>query len=563
MDIKESPPESTVSLVPASTTTTIGTVVKEPDLVTILEDVPLTNEQIEEEQELLEEGRLSEDEPNEKTPLLRSTETFEKSGSSFFTHNSRSLTTSFTTSQASLFIPSIQFSLYSSFLSISRSLDQHSVAISLPEKSANISGSSTPQSRSTTLSLIEKLSLDGKASTILALWNMISMILSSSSLLAMPYAVALGGFAALFVLLLIGFLGDFTAVFLIECLYDVSPKSRIRKRVRSSYAEIAADAWGPVGGRVVDFIIVSLAYCTCILMIMVLGSSMRDLFQDLFSMTVQQWCLLCTLAVLPTVFIKQLSFLAWLSMLAVIAVIILVFIVVGFTIGESSLWTLHNIPPFDLNSFPVSLGIIMFSYCGHTVFAGIEGSMHNPKMYNKVAHGAFSAATTVKCLVGLFSCITFGVSTQSIVILNMSLSKKTILSSIATILVIINVYFSYPLNMFIVSGTVDLVLLPKLPVCYKSKKYHSVWVFISRTILVFTTLGVAIAVPHFGFLMSIIGSLLGVCVSFIFPCLLHLQLKWKQLKWHNIVFEFFIILFGTVSGILGFVYSSMALKNSV
>lgn len=564
---KDSLETNTFSLTAAPSCTTnpanlASTVIKEPDLVTIIEGMPLTKEQIEEEQDLLEEAEDEHEfEPNENTPLIRSNETFEKSGSSFFTHNSKSFTTTFTTSQASLFIPSFQFSLYSSIVSISRSLNQRSVAISIPDRSGQNGESS--KSKSTTMTLFEKLSEDGQATTILALWNMINMILASSSVLAMPYAIALGGFAALFLILVIGFFDDITSVLLVDCLYEISPKSRLRKRVRASFAEIAADVWGPMGGRLVDFITVGLSYCSCVLMVMMLGSSMMDLFRNLIVLSIQEWCLLCALAMLPTVFVKRLSILAWLSMLAVLAVFIIVFILLDFCLGESNSWALENIPSFNLNTFPISLGIILFSYCGHTVFPGIEGSMQEPKKYKKVSHGAFSSVTAIKFLVGLFGCLTFGSSTQSIAILNLSSSHASILSKIATFMVIVNVYFSYPLNMFVVSGTLDIVLLPKFPICYKDKRYNYLWVFGTRTILVLSTLGIAIAVPHFGLLMSIFGSLFGVCITLIFPCLFHLQLKWNKLRWYSKVSEMFIVLFGIVAGILGLIYSSVALKNAL
>lgn len=553
---KENLETNTFSVTTASSQVPLAsTVIKEPELVTIIEDMPLTMEQIEEEQDLLEEAE-DELEPNENTPLIRSTETaFDKSGSSFFTHNSKSFTTTFTTSQASLFIPSFQFSLYSSVVSISRSLNQRSVAISMNGESS--------KSKSTTMTLFERLSEDGQATTILALWNMINMILASSSVLAMPYTIALGGFAALFLILVIGFFDDITSVLLVECLYEISPKSRLRKRVRASYAEIAADVWGPMGGRLVDFITVSLSYCCCVLMVMVMGSSIMELLRSLVVLSLQEWCLLCALAMLPTVFIKRLSILAWLSMLAVLAVFIIIFIVLGFSLGDSNTWALENIPSFNLNTFSVSLGIIMFSYCGHTVFPGIEGSMQEPKKYKKVSHGAFTSVTVMKFLVALFCCLTFGSNTQSIVILNLSSSYGSILSKIATFLVIVNIYFSYPLNMFVVSGTLDIVLLPKFPICYKDKRYNYLWVFVTRTILVFSTLGIAIAVPHFGLLMSIFGSLFGVCITLIFPCLFHLQLKWNKLRWYSKLFEMFIVLFGMAAGTLGLIYSSIALKNAV
>ena len=311
-----------------------------------------------------------------------------------------------------------------------------------------------------------------------------------------------------------------------------------------------------------DFITVSLSYSSCVLFVMVLGKSMKDLLSSQVELSLQEWCLMCTVALLLTVFIKTLSVLAWLSMLAVIAVFIIVFVLLGFSLGDYNTWEWANIPSFDLNTFPISLGIILFSYCGHTVFPGIEVSMQEPKKYKKVSHWGFSLVTVLKFLVGLLCCLTFGSKTQSIVLLNLSVAHASILSKVASLLVVINVYFSYPLNMFVVSGTLDILLLPKFPLCYNKKRYNYLWVLSTRVILVFSTLGIALAVPHFGLLMSVFGSVFGVCITLIFPCLFHLQLKWNKLQWYQIAFELFIILFGVGAGVLGLIYSSIALKNA-
>ena len=558
---KDSTEMNLLSTASSPASVSCSTVLKEPELVTIVEDMPLTTEQIEEEQ-LLEavEDEYDIEPPNEGTPLLRSSEMgFEKSGSSFCTHNSKSFTTTFTTSQASLFIPSFQFSLYSSMVSITRSLNgslnQRSVALSIHDRESS-------KSKSGTVSLLERMTEDGQAPTLLALCNLINMTIASSSVIAFPYAIALGGFAALFLILVIGFFAGVTSVLLIDCLYEISPKSRLRKRVRASYAEIGADTWGPIGGRLVDFITVSLSYSSCVLFVMVLGKSMKDLLSSQVELSLQEWCLMCTVALLLTVFIKTLSVLAWLSMLAVIAVFIIVFVLLGFSLGDYNTWEWANIPSFDLNTFPISLGIILFSYCGHTVFPGIEVSMQEPKKYKKVSHWGFSLVTALKFLVGLFCCLTFGSKTQSIVLLNLSVAHASILSKVASLLVVINVYFSYPLNMFVVSGTLDILLLPKFPLCYNKKRYNYLWVLSTRVILVFSTLGLALAVPHFGLLMSVFGSVFGVCITLIFPCLFHLQLKWNKLQWYQIASELFIILFGVGAGVLGLIYSSIALKNA-
>ena len=534
---------------PASTCVPPGrTMISEPHLATINEDIPL---QITGQHGAKGELDLK---PDETTPLLFSIETgSEESASCADTHTSKSNSIS---SQASMFMASFQLSLHSSMVIISQSLNS-----SYKQRSLTLSIQDREVSKTTTL--IERLSDDARAPAKLALWHVLNVIISSNSVLGMPFAIALGGLAALPLTLLIGVLEGMTSVLLIDCLYEISPKSRLRKRVRASYSDIAGDVWGPKGGHIVDVIRIGLTYGSCVLRIMVLGNTMKDLLSNQVDLSLQEWCLVCTVALLLAVFMKRLSALAWLSMLAVLAAFIIFFILLGFSLSRVKAWKWENILFFDLNTLPVSMSIIVYSYCGHPVFPAVEGSMREPKRYNTISHWAFFLSTAMKFLVGLFCFLVFGTNTQSIVLLNLSATNASILSKITSILVLINMYFSYPVNMFIVSGTIDILVLPKLPTFLRKKGYKLLWVLSSRVILVFSTLGVALAVPRFGLLMGVFGSVLGACITLIFPCIFHLKLKWNKLRWYHIAFEMFIILFAVVVGVLGLIFSSIAIKKSL
>lgn len=552
-------PEIEITVDPSVQSTVVQSVVKEPELVTIIEDKPLTTEQLEQEHDFGKDDSYDSSLPGEHTPLLRSTEGEVNRSTDFLS--------TFTTSQASLFIPSVQFSLYSSrghghsILSSSR---KGSVAgRDSRHQSINSVHSVNVKGQSYSASILARIAEDGQASAGLALWNIINMINGTSGLLGTPYAVAIGGLPALAVVIIVGILTNFAGILLIDCLYKVCPKTKLRKKVRLSYAEIGAACWGPVGGKLVDFMTVSMCYCTTVLFIVMLGSSMMGLVKSAAHITLTEWCLICACLVLPLVFIKQLSILAWLSMLAVVSIILCALIVIGYCLGEWRKWDIHNIPTFNADRFPVAIAIIVFGYCGHSVFPGIEGSMRKPKKFKKISYIAFSIVTVAKITLGFVACLLFGNSTNPLVTLNLSTDPNSVLSKIAIVLVMINIYFSYPLNMFVASETLDIIVLPKLPSSLaKGGKCHVVWLLLTRTALLFSTFGIAIAIPNIGPLMGIFGSILGACISFIFPSLFHLKLKWKNLKWYNKVAEIGVALFGIVAGILGLVYSSIALKKT-
>lgn len=50
------------------------------------------------------------------------------------------------------------------------------------------------------------------------------------------------------------------------------------------------------------------------------------------------------------------------------------------------------------------------------------------------------------------------------------------------------------------------------------------WVNLWRTLLVLFTAGVAMAIPHFGDFIAVVGSMGSTMLAFVFPALFHLKL---------------------------------------
>ena len=77
-----------------------------------------------------------------------------------------------------------------------------------------------------------------------------------------------------------------------------------------------------------------------------------------------------------------------------------------------------------------------------------------------------------------------------------------------------------------------------------------------RTLLVISTVAVALAVPFFGYLMALIGSLLSCSVSIILPSICYLKLFGTSIAKHEMSLVFIILILGIGTGIVG-TYSSL------
>jgi len=410
-----------------------------------------------------------------------------------------------------------------------------------------------------TISLVEKECLDRQASAILAGWNVTNLI-QGMGILGVPYAVREGGVAAVICIFIVALFCDVTGILLVDCLYEISPRSKLRKRVRESYPDIGDAVWPGVGGKVVSVVQTIELYAAAMLYLILLTTMFAQITEKYVPLSLNEWAVICAVAVLPSVFIKRLSLIAWMSMLAVFSLMSALIIMMAYCILQSDQWTWNNIPSFHISTFPVGFGIVTFSYCAHAVFPGIEGSMKEPKNFNKMMHVSFFISAIMKTLFGLFAVLTFGILTDQVFTVN--LAENVAFNTAATVLVAMNVFFSFPLPLFVVVETFDNNLGPYFPHLAKGTKYHWYWLLLTRTILVTFALFIALVVPHFGLLMGFVGSFTGTCLSFGFPCIAHLKLRWKYLRWYHITGEIVLIVFGVLAGGLGLVYSGKALVDS-
>ena len=410
-----------------------------------------------------------------------------------------------------------------------------------------------------TASLVEKECDDRNASAVLAGWNVTNMI-QGMGILGIPYAVREGGLAAAVCIFTVALFCDYTGIYLVECLYEVSPRSQRRKRVRRNYPDIGEAVWPGFGGRLVNIVQCVELYAATILYLVLLTTMFSQITAKYVTLSVERWAVLCAVAVLPSVFIQRLSLIAWMSMLAVFSLVAAIITTITYCVIHSDHWTTDNIPPFNITQFPVGLGIVTFSYCAHAVFPGIEGSMSKPEQFNAMMHISFFIAAVTKTLFGVFAVLTFGIATNQVVTVN--LAENVAFNTTATVFVALNVFFSFPLPLFVIVDAFDSALLPYYPHVARGTRHHWFWLVLTRTLMVTFALFVGLVIPHFGLLMGFVGSFTGTFLSFCFPCLFHLKLRWRFLRWYHIIWEVFLIVFGLIAGGFGLFYSGKALIDS-
>lgn len=416
------------------------------------------------------------------------------------------------------------------------------------------------KSATMTISLLEKPSDDRRASAFLAGWNVTNLI-QGTGILGVPYAVRMGGWAAVAANAIIAFLCCYTGKLLIECLYEKSKRTGQVKRVRVNYPEVGEAVWPGWGNRIVSIVQFCEMFGGVISYLVLLGTIFSDIMYKYAPFDIYTWCTISACIALPGLFVRRVSVIAWISMISVFALMSSILTIIIYSITQYKDMSIVNIPPFDINKFPVGFGVIVFSYTAHAVFPGVEGSMRHPEQYPMMMNIAFLLAAVVKVAFGLLPVLRFGQGTEQAITVNLKTSQPFYI--LANALVVTNVFTAFPIVSYIVLETFDHKILPYFPHLHKDSGYHWVWIIISRPLVLTFGLLMAIVVPHFGLFMGLVGSFTGTCLCFVFPCFFHMVLKWNELKWYNIVVRVSIIIIGLICGALGIVFTGKELAKAV
>eukprot|EP00252_Welwitschia_mirabilis_P016195 TRINITY_DN3575_c0_g1_i5.p1 TRINITY_DN3575_c0_g1~~TRINITY_DN3575_c0_g1_i5.p1 ORF type:complete len:551 (+),score=33.61 TRINITY_DN3575_c0_g1_i5:43-1695(+) len=374
-----------------------------------------------------------------------------------------------------------------------------------------------------------------------ALLNAVN-VLCGVGLLSTPYAVKEGGWLGMVVLLAFAVLSGYTGILLKECLKS---KDEI-----STYPDIGQAAFGIQGRILVSVVLYAELYACCVEYIILESDNLSALFPNarLNFAGVQLnshklFAVLTTVAVLPTTWLKDLSIMSYISAGGVIASIV----------ASGSLFWVAAVDHVELKykgklldfaSLPVALGLYGYCYSGHAVYPNIYTSMKRPNQFTKVLVSSFVICTSLYAATAVVGYMMFGELTESQFTLNMP--KQYTASKVSVWTTVVNPFTKYALTITPVAMSLE-ELLP----CYR----HSYSIAI-RSLLVFSTLAVALTVPFFGYVMSLIGSFLTMLVALILPCACYLSILGKKASMAEVVLCILIMLVGAATAVIGS-YSSI------
>ncbi|XP_076645018.1 vesicular GABA transporter [Halictus rubicundus] len=397
-----------------------------------------------------------------------------------------------------------------------------------------------------------------------AAWNVTNAI-QGMFIVSLPFAVLRGGYWAIAAMVGIAHICCYTGKILVECLYELDTVTGQRVRVRDSYVAIAKECFGPTwGARVVNIAQIIELLMTCILYVVVCGDLMIGTFPE-GAIDTRSWMMLIGIFLLPLGFLKSLQHVSVLSFWCTMSHLFINAIIVGYCILEIGDWGWSKVKwTIDFENFPISLGVIVFSYTSQIFLPTLEGNLIDRSKFDWMLNWSHIAAAAFKSLFGWICFLTFQNDTQQVITNNLHSAG---FKGLVNFCLVVKAVLSYPLPYYAACELLERAFFRGkqktiFPTIWTVDRELKVWGLAWRVGVIVFTILMAIFIPHFSILMGFIGSFTGTMLSFIWPCYFHLKLKRNSMEWSEVAYDCFVIFLGVLFGVIGVYDSGSALINA-
>ncbi|CAH8386728.1 unnamed protein product [Eruca vesicaria subsp. sativa] len=363
--------------------------------------------------------------------------------------------------------------------------------------------------------------------------------LSGVGILSVPYALASGGWLSLIILFTIAITTFYCAILIKRCM-DMDPLLR-------TYPDIGYKAFGNTGRVIVSIFMNLELYLVATSFLILEGDNLNKLFSnvgfnfmDIEFGGKQMFIVLVALIILPSVWLDDMRILSYVSASGVFAsglILASIFWVgafdgVGFKNNDSKI--------FRISGVTTSVSLYAFCYCAHPVFPTLYTSMKNKHQFSHVMVICFTICTFIYASVAILGYLMYGSNVDSQITLNLPTDKLS--SKVAICTTLVNPIAKFAL---MVTPIIDAIRSRFM----RNKKGGGVVV---GTMLVASNVIVALLLPFFGELMSLVGAFLSATASVILPCLCYLKIsgKYRRLGVETLVL-IGIVLIGIVVVITG------------
>ncbi|KAI1627467.1 transmembrane amino acid transporter protein-domain-containing protein [Exophiala viscosa] len=389
-------------------------------------------------------------------------------------------------------------------------------------------------------------------------------VLIGVGILALPLGIRYAGWVlGLLFLTLAAISTSYTAKLLSKCL-DTNTAS-------TTYGDIAFLALGTWGRNFVEALFILELTAANVALVILFGDSMNSLFPVL---EVNAWKAVISLGLIPLNFVpfKTLSFSSVIGIFCCFGIVTIVF--ADGLIKPGSPGSLRQPAqtyafPENWKTVPLSLGLFMSPWGGHSVFPAVYKDMRHPHKYGKALKYTYTFTYGLDLTMAVLGYLMFGDKVQDEVTSNIlrSTAYPQVLSAIVVVLIAIIPITKIPLSNRPMMDTINKKFYIDLRQMDPKARAHSEKSFKHRfargivgVIVNVFILGVSIGLPDFDSVMALMGSGLCFTICIILPIVFYLTIFSSEgsavsifervLGWFLVILCIILAILGTVFAIL-------------
>ncbi|CAJ1943146.1 unnamed protein product [Cylindrotheca closterium] len=338
-----------------------------------------------------------------------------------------------------------------------------------------------------------------------------------------------------------------------------SPEARMRKPI-SGFPDIAREAFGDVGSFLLACVLYFELFSGIGIFLVSMGDHMHTLFPGHPASIYMMGAAL--ISAIPVILLRTARLLSYLSMVGTVATIcVVVSVVLSYLVeGDITERIAQTIPDseppyhgaFRIDGIPLVFGLVAYCFSGHAIVPSIFCSMERPQDFEKVVNISF-AIVFVSCLaVALSGYMMFGDFVLDQVTLSLEEnSSAEFAMTILTYLMILTAFSKLTLTMFPLAIGMEEIFAPFL----STERAVEACSILIKVVLLFAALLVAVYVPSFSFLCSMVGMICTMIVSVIFPSAAYLRLFGPKLGYLESLVYWCFMLIGCFVAVVGTVLS--------
>jgi len=408
----------------------------------------------------------------------------------------------------------------------------------------------------------------GESTVPMTIFNSTNVLIGVG-ILALPLGIRYSGWIiGLFLLTLAAMVTSYTAKLLAKCL-DTNTAS-------TTYGDIAFLAFGTWGRNFVETLFILELTAANVALVILFADSMNSLLPVL---NVLQWKILVSVGLIPLNFVpfKKLSISSVIGIFCCIGIIIIVF-VDGLIKPQKpgSLREVSKTYPFpeDWRTIPLSLGLFMAPWGGHSVFPAIYKDMRHPQKYGRAVKYTYLFTYGLDLSMAVLGYLMFGDDVRDEVTANILLSSAYphVLSILIVVLIAIIPITKIPLSNRPIMDTINKkfsIDLRQMDAKARTRSESS-WKHRSARALIavfcnLVQLGIAVGFPDFDSIMALMGSALCFTICVILPIGFYLKIfntEGNEIKTLERILDWSLVVLCSALAALGTVFAILP-KNKI